>query len=185
MAIADGWFAVYTLSCREKQVSRHMEIHSIEHFLPVTKSRRRWKNGCTALIEEPLFPGYLFVRIDRSARTQVLAVPGVHSIVGTGKDPIPLPQFEIETLRRTVDLLKMEAHPYLNVGERATILRGPLAGMTGIMVRKKNGLRFVLSLDLIMKSVAVEVDAADLEPCADVHWNAHDRTSSSVPYAVC
>jgi transcription antitermination factor NusG len=112
-------------------------------------------------------------------------VPGVHSIVGTGKDPIPLPQFEIETLRRSIDFLKIEPHPYLNVGERATILRGPLAGMTGIVTRKKNGLRFVLSLDLIMKSVAVEVDAADLEPCADGSWSAHDRTSSSVPYAVC
>ncbi len=181
----DGWFAVYTLSCREKQVSRHMEIHSIEHFLPVTKSRRRWKNGCTVVIDKPLFPGYLFVRINRTERTQVLAVPGVHSIVGTGKDPVPLPQFEIETLRRSIDLLKIEPHPYLNVGETATILRGPLAGMTGIVTRKKNGLRFILSLDLIMKSVAVEVDAADLEPCTDVNWTAHEKMSSSVPYAVC
>jgi transcription antitermination factor NusG len=109
----------------------------------------------------------------------------VHSIVGTGKDPIPLPHFEIETLRRGIDHLKIEPHPYLNVGEKATILRGPLAGMTGIVVRKKNGLRFVLSLDLIMKSVAVEVDAADLEPCAEVSWSTPDRTSSSVPYVVC
>jgi transcription antitermination factor NusG len=163
-----------------------MEVHSIEHFLPVTKSRRRWKNGCTVLVEEPLFPGYLFVRIDRSARTQVLAVPGVHSIVGTGKDPIALPHFEIETLRRNIDLLEIEPHPYLSVGERATILRGPLAGMTGIVVRKKNGLRFVLSLDLIMKSVAVEIDAADLRPCAETSWNvAHGKTmTSSTHYAV-
>jgi transcription antitermination factor NusG len=182
---ADGWFAVYTLSCREKQVSRHLDVHSVEHFLPVTKSRRKWKNGCTVVVEEPLFPGYLFVKIDRSERTQVLSVPGVHSIVGTGKDPVALPQFEIETLRRSIDHLKIEPHPYLNVGEKATILRGPLAGMTGIVVRKKNGLRFVLSLDLIMKSVAVEVDAADLEACAEVNWNAHDTTSSSIPYVVC
>jgi transcription antitermination factor NusG len=182
---SDDWFAVYTLSCREKQVSRHMDIHAIEHFLPVTKTRRRWKNGCTMMIEEPLFPGYLFVRIERSARTQVLAVPGVHSIVGTGKDPIPLPNFEIETLRRSVDLLTIEPHPYLNVGDRATILRGPLGGMTGFVVRKKNGLRFILSLDLIMKSVAVEVDAADLEPYSDTSLIAYDKTSSSVPNAVC
>lgn len=185
MIASDGWFAVYTLSCREKQVSRHFEVHAIEHFLPVTKSLRRWKNGCNVLVEEPLFPGYLFVRIDRSARTQVLGVPGVHSIVGTGKDPIPLPQFEIETLRQSIDHLKIEPHHYLNVGEKATVLRGPLAGMTGIVLRKKNGLRFVLSLDLIMKSVAVEVDATDLKPCTDMSWSAHDKTISSVPYAVC
>ena len=182
---SSGWFAVYTLSCREKQVSRHFEVHAIEHFLPVTKSLRRWKNGCNVLVEEPLFPGYLFVRIDRSARTQVLGVPGVHSIVGTGKDPIALPQFEIETLRQSIDHLKIEPHPYLSVGEKATVLRGPLAGMTGIVLRKKNGLRFVLSLDLIMKSVAVEVDATDLKPCTDMGWSAHDKTISSVPYAVC
>ena len=163
-----------------------MDVHAIEHFLPVTKNKRRWKNGCSVIVEEPLFPGYLFVRIDRSERTQVLSVPGVHSIVGTGKDPIALPQFEIEALRKSVDFLKMEPHPYLSVGERATILRGPLAGMMGIVTRKKNGLRFILSLDLIMKSVAVELDAADLEPCGDMSWTpTHDKTTSSVPYAVC
>jgi transcription antitermination factor NusG len=165
-----------------------MDVHAIEYFLPLTKSRRRWKNGCTVVIEEPLFPGYLFVRIQRSERPQVLAVPGVHSIVGTGKDPIALPNFEIETLRHSIDQLKIEPHPYLSVGERATILRGPLAGMTGIVSRKKNGLRFVLSLDLIMKSVSVEIDATDLKPCSDVSWSAaapEKTTSSSLPYAVC
>lgn len=170
--MSDEWFAVYTLSCREKQVSRHFDIHEIEHFLPVTRSRRRWKNGCTVVVEQPLFPGYLFVRIPRANRIRVLEVPGVHSIVGTGKDPVALPNFEIEALRRGVDILKMEPTPYLNVGERATILRGPLEGMTGIVVRKKNGLRFVLSLELIMKSVAVEVEAADLKLCSD-EWQAN------------
>lgn len=183
---ASGWFAVYTLSCREKQVSRHMEVHSIEHFLPLTKSRRRWKNGCAVVIEEPLFPGYLFVHMDRSARTQVLSVPGVHSIVGIGRDPIPLPQFEIETLRKSIDFLNIEPHSYLSVGERATILRGPLAGMTGIVTRKKNGFRFVLSIDLIMRSVAVEIDAADLEQCRDMSWSAaYENVSPRVPDAVC
>jgi len=182
---ASGWFAVYTLSRREKQVARHMDVQSIEHFLPLTKRRRRWKNGCTMTVEEPLFPSYLFVQMDQTTRTRVLAVPGVHSIVGVGKDPVPVPHFEIETLRRSVDRLKIEPHPYLNVGERATILNGPLAGLAGIVVRKKNGLRFVLGLDLIMKSFAVEVDAADLEPCTKMNWSAHDNPSSSVPYAVC
>ena len=184
--VSTGWFAVYTLSCREKQVSRHMDVHSVEHFLPLTKNRRRWKNGCTMLVEEPLFPGYLFVRMDRSERSQVLSVPGVHSIVGIGREPVALPQFEIEALRKSVDLLNIEPHSYLNVGERATILRGPLTGITGIITRKKNGLRFVLSLDLIMRSVAVEVDAADLEPCGDMGWNTtYDNVSPRVPDVVC
>jgi transcription antitermination factor NusG len=163
-----------------------MDVHSIEHFLPLTKNRRRWKNGCNMLVEEPLFPGYLFVRMDRSERAQVLSLPGVHSIVGVGREPVALPQFEIEALRKSVDFLNIEPHSYLNVGERATILRGPLTGITGIITRKKNGLRFVLSLDLIMKSVAVEVDAADLESCGDSGWNApYDNVSPRVPNVVC
>jgi transcription antitermination factor NusG len=163
-----------------------MDVHSVEHFLPLTKNRRRWKNGCTMTVEEPLFPGYLFVRMDRSERSQVLSVPGVHSIVGIGREPVALPQFEIEALRKSVDLLNIEPHSYLNVGERATILRGPLTGITGIITRKKNGLRFVLSLDLIMRSVAVEVDAADLEPCGDMGWNTtYDNVNPRVPDVVC
>jgi transcription antitermination factor NusG len=189
LEVSGEWFAVYTLSCREKQVSRHFDVQAIDHFLPVSRNRRRWKNGVSVLVERPLFPGYIFVRIPRANRIRVLEVPGVHSIVGTGKDPIALPDFEIEALRRGADALRMEPFPYLNVGERATVLRGPLEGMSGIVVRKKNGLRFVLSLDLIMKSVAVEVEAADLKPCGDGVRSANSaadaKTSSSVPEVVC
>jgi transcription antitermination factor NusG len=189
MDVSQEWFAVRTLSCREKQVSRHFGHQTIEHFLPVTRNRRRWKNGCTVVVERPLFPGYLFVHIPRAERVRVLGVPGVHSIVGTGKSPIALPNCEIEALRRGADLLNLEPCPYLNVGERATVLRGPLEGMSGIVVRKKNGLRFVLSLDLIRKSVAVELEAADLMPDNNV-WSSIDSStgfsaSASVPEGVC
>jgi len=157
------WFAVYTRSCQEKRVGQHLSIRDVEYFLPVKRSLRRWNNGCAPTIEQPLFPGYLFVKIQRTERVRVLELPGVHSIVGTGKEPIPLPSEEIEALRRAIPVMNVEACAYLNVGEQATIKQGPLQGMTGIIVRKKNGLRFVLSLDLIMKSVSVEVDAQDLE----------------------
>jgi len=162
-AISRLWFAVYTYSCQEKRVAQHLSTREVEYFLPLSRNLRRWKNGCTMLVEQPLFPGYLFVKIERGDRVRVLELPGVHSMVGTGRAPIPLPTKEIETLRQGIAQMKAEPCAFLKVGEKARILRGPLQGMTGVMVRKKNGLRLILSLDLIMKSVSVEVDALDLE----------------------
>jgi len=165
----------------------HLVTREIEYFLPLSRNQRRWKNGCTMICEQPLFPGYLFVKILRSDRLRVLELPGVHSIVGTGREPIPLATLEIETLRQGIDLLNAEPCSYLNVGEKARVTGGPLKGMTGIIVRKKNGLRLVLSLDLIMKSVSVDVDALDLEavgPSASAYSHMSisqaSRVSSSV-----
>jgi transcription antitermination factor NusG len=163
VSFSHQWFAVYTRSCQEKRVGQHLSIRDMEYFLPLNRSVRRWNNGCTPTIEQPLFPGYLFVKIQRTERVRVLELPGVHSIVGTGKEPIPLPSAEIEALRRAIPVMDMEPCAYLNLGKRARIKDGPLQGMTGIVVRKGNGMRFVLSVDLIMKSVSVEVDARNLE----------------------
>jgi transcription antitermination factor NusG len=164
VTVPDQWFAAYTFSCQEKRVAQHLSTRAIEYFLPVSRAVRRWKNGCTILCEQPLFPSYLFVKIPRAHRLRVLELPGVHSLVGSGKEPIALPDAEIETLRQGLDLLNPEPCPYLNIGDKAKIIRGPLLGMAGIIVHKKNGLRLVLSLDLILKSVSVEVGAQDLEP---------------------
>ena len=158
-----NWFAVHTGSCQEKRVAQHLCTREMEYFLPLSRSTKKWRNGCTIVSERPLFTGYLFVKMDRTERVRVLELPGVHSIVGNGREPIALPSEEIESLRQGVELLHLEPCPFLKVGERARIVRGPLEGLTGIVSRKKGGLRLILSLDLIMKSVSVEVDAADLE----------------------
>jgi transcription antitermination factor NusG len=179
VSVSHQWFAVYTRSCQEKRVGRHLSIRDMEYFLPVKRSQRRWNNGCAPTIEQPLFPGYLFVKIQRIERVRVLELPGVHSIVGTGKEPIPLPSAEIEALRRAIPVMNMEPCAYLSVGEQARIKHGPLEGMTGIIVRKKNGLRFVLTLDLIMKSVSVEVDALNLET-AEPSSSRHNLAVSAV-----
>jgi len=110
-----------------------------------------------------LFPCYLFVRISRAARGTVLSLPGVVSIVGSAREPWPLPQLEVEALRIGAKLGKAQPHPYLRVGERVRIKTGLMAGVEGILVRKKNEFRFVLTLEAIMRSVAVEVDASELE----------------------
>jgi transcription antitermination factor NusG len=158
------WFATYTCSCQEKRVAQHLSAHGIEFFLPVYRAVRRWKNGVRALLDRPLFPGYLFVKIDRRERVRVLDLPGVHSLVGVGREPIPLPNEEIEALRQGIHLFNAEPHPFLNVGDRARLCRGPLEGFEGIIARKKNGHWLVLSIELIMRSIAVEVNESDLEP---------------------
>jgi transcription antitermination factor NusG len=159
----EQWFAAYTFSCHEKRVAQHLSTHQFECFLPVQKKINRWKNGLRVLIERPLFPGYVFVKMDRKDRVRVLDISGVHSIVGVGRQPIPLPYEEIEALRRGIHLLNAEPHPALKCGEKVVILKGPLEGMTGIVVRQKSSTRVILTLDLIMKSISVEVDGEDLE----------------------
>lgn len=161
-----NWYAVYTRPSHERRAAKSFEFHRLENFMPCYRVVRRWKNRCTKTLEIPLFPGYLFVKIAAAERVRVLEVPGVVSIIGKGREPMPLPAFEIESLRAGLHLRQAEPHPYLVVGQRARIRNGALAGMEGVMVRKKNGLRVVLTLDLIMQSVAVEVDGEDLEPAA-------------------
>ncbi|MFI5114812.1 MAG: UpxY family transcription antiterminator [Terriglobales bacterium] len=161
-----NWFAAYTNSHHEKRVASYFAERQIESFLPLYATARRWKNRCEMNLELPLFPNYVFVHIDPRERVRVLEVPGVVSLVGFGRVLAPLPDLEIEALRAGVGQRKIEPHPYLVIGERVRIKAGPMMGMEGVLVRKKSNFRVVLTLDAIMQSVAVEVDADDLEPAA-------------------
>jgi transcription antitermination factor NusG len=161
--LSPKWFAAYTHSCQEKRVAQQLSSRNIEFFLPVHRTISHWKNGLHVPIEKPLFPGYVFVKANREDKVRILEAPGVHSIVGVGRVPISLPNEEMEALRRGVRLLNVEPHPYLNVGERVLIRKGPLEGLSGIIARQKNSFRVILSIDLIMKSISVEVDRKDLE----------------------
>ncbi len=157
------WFAVYTTARHEKRVEEHLRWREVESFLPLYRALHRWQNRCKVQVELPLFPNYIFVRIAALERVKVLAVPGVLSIVSSGSKPVPLPDAEVESLRAGQHLRKMEPHPYLVVGNRVRIHKGPMTGVEGILLRKKSGFRVVLSLDLIQRSVAVEVDADEVE----------------------
>ena len=163
--LADArWYAAYTAPCREKRVAEHLAMRQIESFLPLYRLPRNWKNGCRVELERPLFPGYVFVRVADTERVRVREVPSVHWIVGRGRKPEPLDDDTIETLRANLHLRRVEPHPYLVAGERVSICAGPFAGLSGIVLRKKGSLRVVITLDLIMQSVAVEVNIEDLEP---------------------
>jgi transcription antitermination factor NusG len=158
------WYAAYTSANHEKRVAEQLSARAVEHFLPSYTSVRRWKDRRVTL-QLPLFPGYVFVRMELRNRLQVLQIPGVARLVGFGGMPTPLPQEEIESLRAGLASgVCAEPHPYLNVGRRARIKQGPLAGLEGILLRWKGNWRVVLSLDLIQRSVAVDVDASALEP---------------------
>jgi transcription termination/antitermination protein NusG len=157
------WFAVYTTCRHEKRVAQHLEQRQIEHFLPLYRTQHQWKDGSRVMVDLPLFPGYVFVRVDWSNRVSVLAVPGVVSMIGTAMRPAPLPDFEVEKLRAGLNPLRAEPHPLVTVGQRVRIKVGSLAGVEGVVIRKKGGIRVVLTLSLLMQSIAIEVEGEDVE----------------------
>jgi transcription antitermination factor NusG len=160
--IAFNWYAACTRSRHEKTVAAHLGTRAIEHFVPTYEAVRRWKDRRKRL-ELPLFPGYIFVRIRSRERLSVLVVPGVTRLVGFENRPIALRDEEIEKLKTIVSQrLHAEPHPYLVVGRRVRITRGSLQGMEGVLIRKKNRFRFLLSIDLIQQSATIEIDSADV-----------------------
>jgi len=159
------WYATYVCSRHEKQVLSQLRERNVCCLLPVYRSVRRWKDRRKEL-ELVLFPGYVFVRIDLRERLRVLQLPSVVRFVSFNGQPAALADGEIETLTQGLASgICAEPHPYLKVGQRVYIRYGPLAGAQGILVRRKDRFRVVLSIDLIMRSVAVEVDEADIEIC--------------------
>src|SRR5216684_4750758 len=161
--IEERWYAAYTCANHEKRVAKQLEERSVEHFLPLYGSVRRWKDRRVQL-DLPLFPGYVFVHLALRDRLRVLQTPGVARLIGFGGLPTALPDQEIEAMRNGLQRqLRLEPHPYLTIGRRVRLKSGPLLGLEGILVRRKGLLRLVLSLDLIQRSVTVEVDSADVE----------------------
>ena len=157
------WVAVYTVARHEKVVARQLEERRIETFLPLCRSLHRWKDRKKE-VELALFPSYVFVRIDPGKKLPVLQVPSVVSIVTFNGELAVLPEAEINALRNGLENhLCAEPCPYLKVGKRVRVVRGPMAGAEGILSRKKDRYRFVISVDVLMRSVALEVDASDLE----------------------
>jgi len=162
--VQQRWYAVYTCANHEKRVAAELHARTIENFLPVYTSVRRWKDRQMRL-ELPLFPGYVFVRLALCDRQRVVRVPSVVRLVGFGGLPTALPDAEMEIMRSGLSQsLGAEPHPFLTVGRHVRITGGPFAGLEGVLKRKKSNLRVVVSLELIRRSVAVDVDAADVVP---------------------
>jgi transcription antitermination factor NusG len=157
------WYAAYTCANHEKRVREQLDQRSVESFLPVYETVRRWKDRRMQL-QMPLFPGYVFVRMALVDRLRVLQVPSVVRLVGFNGQLSALPDEEIEGLKKGLaGGVRAEPHPFLAVGRRVRLKSGLLAGMQGILLRRKGKFRVVISIDLIQRAVVVDAEAADVE----------------------
>jgi len=158
------WWALYTHYRHEKSVARMLRAKEFDVFLPLYHSVHRWTDR-DKILSLPLFPGYVFVRGGLSRRLDVMTTPGIQMILFYGEQIAIIPDADIQAIQRMLNgPHHAEPHPYLKCGERVRVKRGSLEGIEGILVRKKNLYRLVISVELLARSVAVEIDAADLEP---------------------
>jgi transcription antitermination factor NusG len=158
------WYAVWTRSRHEQVVREQLERKGLEAFLPTVTRWSRWKDR-RKKIDWPLFPGYCFARFDSEQRLPVLTCTGVVSIVSFNGDLAPIPEHEIDAIRRVVESdLRYDPCPLIREGELVEVTHGPLKGVVGRLTRKGAHARLLLSVDLIGQAVSVEVDAADVKP---------------------
>src|ERR1017187_3774929 len=163
-ATAPGWWAIYTRHQHEKLAADSLAYRGFEVFLPVYSCLRRWSDRVKEL-SLPLFPGYLFLRRGLGPQLPILTTPGVSGLVGFAGEPAVVSDAEIESVRQVLAKgVHVEPHPFLKCGDWVRVNGGPLEGMEGILVRNKSQFRLVLCVDLVQKSVAVEVDAWMVDP---------------------
>jgi len=160
------WYALHTNYQHEKAAARILTQKGFDIFLPVYDVAHRWKDR-TIQLSLPLFPCYVFIQGGLDRRLHVLSTPGVFGFVGWSGRAAAIPEAEIEAVLRMIQSsLKVEPHPFLKCGDWVRVKSGPLRGIEGILVRKKNLFRLVLSVEMLQKSVAVEVDVTAVESVA-------------------
>jgi len=157
--MSDHWYAVHTRYRSEAGVSEQLTSKGYSILYPSYKAVRRWKRR-TSLVRMPLFPGYIFCKLDVQDRLPVLITPGVVGIVGTGKTPVPVDDREIRSIETAMQAdANSQPYPYLRPGRQVEIPEGPLRGLTGTIVSMKNNYRMVVSVTLLQRSMAVEIEA--------------------------
>jgi len=160
----NAWWALYTRHQHEHAIADSLSAKGFEVFLPLYQSLRRWKDR-QKMLWLPLFPCYVFVRGGVNRRLDVVSTPGVHMILSNGDRVAVVPDEEINGIRLAVERPALvEPHPFLKCGDRVRVTRGSLEGVEGILIRKKNLYRLVLSVDMLAQSAAVEIDASEVEP---------------------
>ncbi len=159
-----AWYAIRTRSRHEKLVHQQLDSRRVEAFLPLVDRRRRWKDRWKT-VSCPLFPGYCCARFPYQERLPVVTAVGVVQILGINGIAIPVPDHEIEAVRQLVTCtLPFDPHPYLKEGMEVEVVRGSLAGVRGILIRKGARARLVVAISLIQQAASVELDAADVLP---------------------
>jgi transcription antitermination factor NusG len=162
--IRRSWFALRVKSRYERLVATVLHNKGYEEFLPLYESRRRWSDRFKP-VELPLFPGYVFCRLDPLYRLPVLTTPGVLHFVGVGRIPVPIEESEIGAIQSAVRSgLRVEPWPYLKVGQAVRLEDGPLAGLEGLLIEVRKQCRIVVSVVLLRRSTAVEIDRNWVRP---------------------
>jgi transcription antitermination factor NusG len=161
------WFALQVQSRREAVVAAHLEGQGFPCFLPLYESIRQWSDRKKE-VKQPLFPGYLFCQFDFENRRPVVVTPGVQQIVGSRRAPLPVDESELDRIRQAISSgLLSQPWPYVQIGERVRVNHGSLKDLEGILVNFKGSHRVVLSVTLLQRSVAMEVELAWVTPvCA-------------------
>jgi transcription antitermination factor NusG len=160
---APHWHALYTRHQHEKRIARILSSKGHDIFLPLYASTRRWQDRDKRL-SLPLFPCYVFIRGGLDRQVQILSTPGVFTIVGWTGRPAIIPHGQIEGVRRLVEsAIRIEPHPFLKTGDRVRVTSGALRGLEGLLARKKNLFRLVVSLEMLGRSAAVEIDISCIE----------------------
>lgn len=158
------WFALQVRSRYEIGVADHLRYMGYEEFLPLYQCRRRWSDRSKE-VRVPLFPGYLFCRFDPQNRLPILKTPGVIQVVGYNRVPIPVDDEEIQSIQTMLTSgIPHQPFPFLEVGEKVRIESGPLRGLKGVLVGFKGNQRLILSVTILQRSVAVQMDVAFVRP---------------------
>jgi transcription antitermination factor NusG len=162
--VSKRWFALRVKPRSEKIVATITRNKGFEEFLPLQQTRHRWSDRFKS-VELPLFPGYLFCRIDPEYRLPILTIPGALHFAGIGKTPVPIDEAEIAAIRTALQSgLPVEPWPYLDLGQRVRLKEGPLAGIEGLLVEVRKQHRLVVSISLLGRSVAVEIESKWVRP---------------------
>lgn len=153
------WYALYTKHQHEKTVARILALKGFEALLPLYQTARRWKDR-TKLLSLPLFPCYVFLKTGLERRLDIMTTPGIFAMVSNAGEPAAIPMAEIDAIRRVVESgASVEPHPFIKCGEWVRVNSGPLVGIQGILIKKKSLYRLVLSVEMLGKAAAVEIDS--------------------------
>ncbi len=158
-----GWYALYTRHHHEKVIARNLMAKGFKVFLPLYSAPHRWKDR-TKVIALPLFSCYVFIRTELKHHLDIVTTAGVHDFVRSSGFPAMIPPREIDGILKVVEhYVKIEPHPFIKCGDRVRVNGGPLEGIEGILLRKKNFSRLVLSVELLGQSASVDIDVAMVE----------------------
>jgi transcription antitermination factor NusG len=175
------WFALRVRSNFERIAAEHLRHRGFEEFSPTYKTERQWSDR-KKQIDASLFPGYVFCRLNPNDRLPVLTIPGAVALVGFGKGPTPIPEIELESVKRMVSSgLLVAPWPFLTAGQAVLIERGPLTGVEGTLTTIKKTFRLVVSVELLQRSVSVEIDRSWVRPLSSPGSRATLQNAVRIP----